>query len=147
MNIVLLLAIIGEKINIHCGVVTSQPHWFSGPQLDISKFSVFNHFLVYSQITYCNFVLRCDYGKGNFQRWMNACTNVIKRSLEISILYLSTSFFHLYVFSGEKCGWYIYCLPRLTLSLWENGTSPALHDLISYIAPPAPGLSYITIYW
>ena len=52
--------------------------------------------------TYCNFVLRCAYGKGNFQRWTNACTSMIKRSLNISSLYLSTLFFHLYVFSGGK---------------------------------------------
>ena len=41
---------------------------------------------------------------------------------------------------------YMYCRPRLTLSLWENGTPCALRDLISYIAPSAPGLSYITLY-
>ena len=45
--------------------------------------------------TYCNFLLRCAYGKGNFQRWTNACTDMIKRSLDISSLYLLTSFFHL----------------------------------------------------
>ena len=50
MNIVLLLDIIGEKININSEVVTSQPHWFSGSQLYISKFSIFNNFLVYCPI-------------------------------------------------------------------------------------------------
>ena len=39
-----------ETINIHCKLVTSQPHWFAGPQLDISKFSIFSNFLVYSPI-------------------------------------------------------------------------------------------------
>ena len=41
---------------------------------------------------------------------------------------------------------YMYCLPRLTLSLWKNGTPCALRDLISYVAPPAPGLSYKTFF-
>ena len=36
-----------EKINIHCELVMSQPHWFAGSQLDISKFSMVNNFLVY----------------------------------------------------------------------------------------------------
>ena len=35
-----------KKINIQCELVTSQPHWFSGSQLDISIFSIFNNFLV-----------------------------------------------------------------------------------------------------
>ena len=48
MNIALFKAVFGKKINIHCELVTSQPHWFSGSQLDIFKFSVFNNFLVYS---------------------------------------------------------------------------------------------------
>ena len=39
MNFVLLLGINGE-INIHCELVTSQPHSFSGSQLDISEFSI-----------------------------------------------------------------------------------------------------------
>ena len=99
--------------------------------------------------TYCKFVLRCAYGKSNFQRWSYTCTNMIKRSLNISSLYLSTLFFfHLYVFSGGGIVVeYMYCLPHLTLSLWKNVTPCAFHDLISSVAPPAPGLSYITIYW
>ena len=53
------------------------------------------------------------------------CTNVIKRSLDISNLYLSTSFFSLIcVFRGKIVVEYMYCLPRIKLSLWENGTSP-----------------------
>ena len=56
----------------------------------------------YSERTSCNFLLRCAYGKGNFQRRTNACTDMIKRSLNISSLCLSTSFFHLYVFLGGK---------------------------------------------
>ena len=71
---------------------------------------------------------------------------MITSSLDISSLYLSTSFLHLYVFSGEIVVEYMHCLPRLTLSLWENGTPRALRDLISYIAAPVPGVSYITIY-
>ena len=39
-----------KKVSIHGEVVTSQPHWFSGSQLDISKFSIFNNFFVYSPI-------------------------------------------------------------------------------------------------
>ena len=35
-----------EKINIHCELVTSQPHWFSGSQLDVSKFWIFNIFII-----------------------------------------------------------------------------------------------------
>ena len=50
MNIVLLLSIIGKKMNIRCEVVMSQPHRFSGSQLDISKFSFFINFHVYSLI-------------------------------------------------------------------------------------------------
>ena len=49
------------------------------------------------------------------------------------------------VFRGKILVEYMYCLPRLTLSLWKNVTPRALRDLIAYIAPPAPGLSYITI--
>ena len=39
-----------KKINILCELVTSQPHWFAGSQLDISKFSIANNFLVYCPI-------------------------------------------------------------------------------------------------
>ena len=40
-----------KKINIHCELVTSQPHWFSGSQLDISNFQlIFNNFLIYCLI-------------------------------------------------------------------------------------------------
>ena len=39
-----------KKSNVHCELVTSQPHWFSGSQLDISKCSIFNNFLVFSPI-------------------------------------------------------------------------------------------------
>ena len=35
---------------MHCELVTSQHHWFSGSPLDISKFSNVNNFLVYSPI-------------------------------------------------------------------------------------------------
>ena len=39
-----------NKINIQCELVTSQPHWFVGSQHGISKFSIFNNFLVYRPI-------------------------------------------------------------------------------------------------
>ena len=39
-----------QKINIHCELKTLQPHWLSGSQLDISKFSIVNNFLVYCPI-------------------------------------------------------------------------------------------------
>ena len=39
-----------KKINIHCELVMSQPHWFSGSQLGFSKVSIFDNFLVYSPI-------------------------------------------------------------------------------------------------
>ena len=39
-----------KKINSHCELVTSQPHWFSGSQPDISKFSILNNFLIYCPI-------------------------------------------------------------------------------------------------
>ena len=39
-----------KKIHILCELVTSQPHWFASSQLDISKFSIANNFLVYSPI-------------------------------------------------------------------------------------------------
>ena len=48
MSIVLLSGIIGEKN--HFEVVTSQTHLFSGSQLESSKFSNLNNFLVYSSI-------------------------------------------------------------------------------------------------
>ena len=83
--------------------------------------------------TYCNFLLRCAYGKSNFQRWTNACTNMIKWSLDISSLYLSTLFFHLYVFSGGKIVVeYMYCLARLTLSLWKNVT-PVCNSWFNFV--------------
>ena len=50
MNFVHLLGIIGKKINSHCELVTSQPHWFFGSQPDISKFSILNNFLIYCPI-------------------------------------------------------------------------------------------------
>ena len=56
INIVLVEGIIGKKkyiyiyIYILCELVTSQPHWFAGSQLDISKFSIVNNFLVYRPI-------------------------------------------------------------------------------------------------
>ena len=34
----------------HCELATSQPHWFSGSQVDISKFSIVNNFRLYSPI-------------------------------------------------------------------------------------------------
>ena len=46
MNSVFLLGIIEKKKKNQY----SQPYWFSGSQLDISKFSVFNSFFVYSPI-------------------------------------------------------------------------------------------------
>ena len=58
MDTVLLFGIIWKKINIHCELVTSQPHWFSGSQLDFSKFSIFNNMLVYSPIC-IKFALNC----------------------------------------------------------------------------------------
>ena len=39
-----------KKINIHCELMMSQPRWFSGSHLDISKLSIVNNFLVYSPI-------------------------------------------------------------------------------------------------
>ena len=39
-----------KKINILCELVTSKPQWFAGSQLDISKFSIANNFLVYTPI-------------------------------------------------------------------------------------------------
>ena len=54
---------------------------------------------------------------------------MIKRSLNISSLYLLTLVLHEYVFLGGGGGGggeivvkYMYCLPRLTLSQWKNGT-------------------------
>ena len=80
-------------------------------------------------LTKDNFVLRCAYGKINFQLWTNACTNIIKRSLNITSLYLLTLFFFFFFFFSLMCVFrgkimvkYIFCSPRLTLSLWKNGT-------------------------
>ena len=39
-----------KNINIHGELVTSQPHWFSSSLLEISKFSIFNNFLIYCPI-------------------------------------------------------------------------------------------------
>ena len=50
MNNVLLLGINGKQNDIHYELVTSQLHWSSGSQLDFSKYSIFNNFLVYSPI-------------------------------------------------------------------------------------------------
>ena len=102
-----------------------------------------------SQRTCWNCVLWCAYGKDSFQRWINAGTNVTKRSLDISSFYLLTSFFHLYVFSGaggRNFGWIHVLSATLNTGVCGKMEHPcAFHDLISYIAPPAPGLSYITI--
>ena len=75
---------------------------------------------------------------------MYECDQTVPRHL----LFVSLDFVFslICVFRGKIVVEYMYCLPRLTPSLWKNGTPRALHDLISYIAPPAPGLSYITIY-
>ena len=39
-----------EKSNIHSELMTSQPYRFASSKPDISKFSIFNNFLVYSPI-------------------------------------------------------------------------------------------------
>ena len=47
MNIVLVEGSIEKKkINILCELVMSQPLWFAGSQLDISKFSVVNNLII-----------------------------------------------------------------------------------------------------
>ena len=74
--------------------------------------------------TYCNFVLRCAYRKGNFWWWTNACTNIMKWSLDISSLYLLALFFTYMCFKAKIVVEYMYCLPRLILNLWESGTLP-----------------------
>ena len=91
---------------VSCLVGDSRRHIFSWRGLNLSRFvshclpvCLIMHFC---ERTYCNFVLRCAYGKGNFRRWTNASTNMIKRSLDTSSLYLLTSFFYLYVFSRIK---------------------------------------------
>ena len=57
-------------------------------------------------------------------------------------------FFTYMCFQGENCGWIHVLSATFNTESMEKMKHPcALRDLISYIAPPAPGLSYITIYW